>query len=65
MREKVYLAENIFVFRDVIYLSKHHKWVEDLHSYLPNQSDESIIEYCLSYTLQSLRNGEDMDRFKW
>ena len=57
------LGKTVTAQREKVY--KHHKWVEDLHSYLPNQSDESIIEYCLSYTLQSLRNGENMDRFKW
>ena len=28
-------------------------------------TDEEIIKFALSYTLQSLRKGENMNRFKW
>ena len=43
----------------------HNHWVKELRNYLPNQSDKDILKYCMSYTLQSFRNGEKMDRFRW
>lgn len=46
-------------------LGTHNKWIEELHSYLPEHSDKDIIKYCLSYTLQSFRSRQNMDKFKW
>lgn len=43
----------------------HQHWIERLSNYLPNRSDKDIIKYCMSYTLQSFRYEEDMNRFKW
>lgn len=44
---------------------KRRKWIDDIKSFTGEENDVNVIQYCLSYTLQSLKNNEDMDRFKW
>ena len=46
-------------------LGTHNKWVKELGNYLRNHTNKDIIKYTLSYTLQSFRYEEDMNRFKW
>ena len=46
-------------------LDSHNHWIVEIKKYLGDFSDDEIVKYALSYTLQSLRNGEDMNRFKW
>lgn len=44
----------------------HNHWIKEIKKYLNNDvSDEDVIKLSLSYTLQSLRYGEDFNRFKW
>lgn len=49
----------------------HHydRWIKEIKNYVDNDdfeyNEEFIIKLCLSYTLQSLRNGEDLKRFRW
>ena len=51
----------------------HHydRWVDQIKEYVEEINEdfeydrEFIIKLCLSYTLQSLRNGEDLKRFQW
>ena len=46
-------------------IKSHQKWIDEIRKYRGNYTDEEIIKFSLSYTLQSFRNNENMDRFKW
>ena len=49
-----------------INIKSHQKWIDEIKKYRKGEyTDDEIIKFALSYTLQSLRNNEDMDRFKW
>ena len=43
--------------------------IKEIKEYVDNEdfeyNEKFIIKLCLSYTLQSLRNGEDLKRFQW
>ncbi len=47
------------------------RWIEQIKRYVEKINEgfeynkEFIIKLCLSYTLQSLRNGENLKRFQW
>lgn len=47
----------------------YDRWIKEIKKYIDNEdfeyNEEFIIKFCLSYTLQSLRNGEDLKRFRW
>ena len=45
----------------------HEHWIKELQKYdeMKSKTDREVIIYALSYTLQSFRNNEDMNRFKW
>ena len=47
----------------------YDRWIKQIKKYVDNKdfeyNEEFIIKLCLSYTLQSLRNGEDLKRFQW
>lgn len=59
--------------RDLSDYDVHHydRWVDQIKEYVEEINEgfkydkEFIIKLCLSYTLQSLRNGEDLKRFQW
>lgn len=46
-------------------IQSHNHWIKELSKYLPNHTEEDIIKYALSYTLQSFRHNENTERFKW
>ena len=46
-------------------IKSHQRWINEIRNYLNNQTDEEVIKFALSYTLQSLRANENMERFKW
>ena len=46
-------------------IKSHHHWIKEISKYVDNRTDEEIVKFALSYTLQSLRANEDMERFKW
>ena len=46
----------------------HNHWIKEIKGFLNNIddiTDEDVIKFALSYTLQSLKYGEDFNRFKW
>ena len=47
----------------------YQKWIKEIKSYVKNDdfnyTDDFIIKLALSYTLQSLRNGESLKKFQW
>lgn len=49
----------------------YDRWIKQIKKYVEKTNEdfeyneEFIIKLCLSYTLQSLRNGEDLKRFQW
>lgn len=49
----------------------YDRWIKQIKKYVEKTNkgfeynEEFIIKLCLSYTLQSLRNGEDLKRFRW
>ena len=52
--------------------AKHYqRWVKQIKKYVEETNtdftydDDFIIKIALSYTLQSLRNGESLKRFQW
>ena len=59
--------------RDLVDYDVHHydRWVDQIKEYVEEVNEgfeynrEFIIKLCLSYTLQSLRSGEDLKRFQW
>lgn len=42
-----------------------NRWLNEIKKYTGHSSDVLCLKFCLSYTLQSLRYGEDFNRFKW
>ncbi len=46
-------------------IKSHQSWIEEIRKYRGEYTDEEIIKFSLAYTLQSLRKGENIDRFKW
>ena len=46
-------------------VKSHQHWIEEIREYVGDYRDEDIIKLSLSYTLQSLRNKEDITRFQW
>lgn len=46
-------------------IKSHNHWVKEIRKYVGDKTDEEIIKFSLSYTLQSLRAKEDFNRFKW
>lgn len=67
------LQEYVRWKRDLTDYDVHHydRWVDQIKEYVEEINEdfeydrEFIIKLCLSYTLQSLRNGEDLKRFQW
>lgn len=55
-------GEEYFTWYDTEHLER---WINEIKPYLGTESNAVVLKYALSYTLQSLRNNEDMDRFKW
>lgn len=43
----------------------HVHWIKEIGEYIYEDDPNNIIKFSLAYTLQSLRAGEDIDRFKW
>ena len=49
----------------------YDRWIKQIKKYVEKTNkdfeynEEFIIKLCLSYTLQSLRNGENLKRFRW
>ena len=41
------------------------RWINEIKKYDNTKSDKDIMKFALAYTLQSLRNNENMNRFKW
>lgn len=54
--------EEYFTCWDVEHIQR---WIDELKPYVNAESDKIVLKFALSYTLQSFRNGEDMNRFKW
>lgn len=46
-------------------IQSHNHWIKEIKKYKKELTDEEIIKFSLSYTLQSLRANENMERFKW
>lgn len=42
-----------------------NRWAIEINKYINLEKEEDIIRFCLSYTLQSLKAGEDFSRFRW
>lgn len=59
--------------RDLVDYDVHHydRWVDQIKEYVEEINEgfeynrEFIIKLCLAYTLQSLRNDENLKRFRW
>ena len=49
----------------MVEVEQHNDWIGEIKKYLPHLTDNQVIVFALGYTLQSLRNHEDMNRFKW
>ena len=48
--------------------NQRYKWVDEIRQHIPNDmSNDDIIQFCLSYTLQALRKDEInvFNEFKW
>jgi len=43
----------------------HNHWIKEIGKYTGEKNYENIIKFSLSYTLQSLKQNEDFNRFKW
>lgn len=43
----------------------HIHWVKEIGEIIGKDDVRDIVIFTLSYTLQSLKAGEDVNRFKW
>lgn len=43
----------------------NERWIKEICLYIGEQPKEYVIKLALSYLLQSLRNEEDIYRFRW
>lgn len=43
----------------------HENWIREIGKYTGEKDYDLIVRFALSYTLQSLRAGEDVHRFRW
>ena len=41
------------------------RWINEIDVYLHLDNPTNVLKFSLAYTLQSLRHGEDLKRFKW
>lgn len=55
-------GEEYFTVNDIEHLQR---LIDEIKPYLGTELDAVVLKYALSYTLQSLRNNENMNRFKW
>ena len=48
-------------------VNNRQKWIDEIKRYTGEDDDINIIQFCLSYTLQSLRYDSDevFNKFKW
>lgn len=46
-------------------IEEYKSWINQINEYVTLDDDKYIIKFALAYTLQSLRSGVDLDRFKW
>lgn len=54
--------ENVFDLN----LNRRFKWVNEIKELLGEDSTDNVIQFCLSYTLQSLRfDQNEVNKFKW
>ena len=44
---------------------QNQRWIDEIDEYVQLNDADLIIKMSLSYTLQSLRHGEDIKRFQW
>ena len=49
----------------IIAASSNDTGIDEIKPYLGTKLDAVVLKYALSYTLQSLRNNENMNKFKW
>ena len=54
-------GEEYFTGNDIEHLQR---LIDEIKPYLDTELDAVVLKYALSYTLQSLRNNENMNRFK-
>jgi len=43
----------------------HNNWVAEIKKYIDVENEVDVVKFALSYTLQSLRAGENIYRFRW
>lgn len=48
-------------------INNREKWINEIKSYTGEKNDANVIQFALSWTLQSLRHdkNEVMTKFKW
>lgn len=48
-------------------VNNREKWINEIKSFTGETDDANVIQFCLSYTLQSLKYNKDevLNRFKW
>lgn len=44
---------------------QNQRWIDEINKYVQLNDADLIIKMSLSYTLQSLRHGENIKRFQW
>ena len=47
--------------------NNRQKWINQIKEYTGETDDSNVIQFCLSYTLQSLKHDKEevMTKFKW
>ncbi len=47
--------------------NNREKWINEIKSYTGETDDANVIQFCLSFTLQSLKHNkkEVFNKFKW
>lgn len=51
--------------QDLMKNFSHVHWIKEIGEFLHEDNPHNIIKFSLAYTLQSIRAGENLDRFKW
>lgn len=48
-------------------INNRSKWINQIKDFTGETDDANVIQFCLSYTLQSLKYNKDevLKRFKW
>ena len=52
--------------RHLVDLTSHKHWIDEIREYINEMDDRNVIIFCMSYTLQTLRNNQkEIYKHRW